>query len=91
MSLDVVRALQKTKGEALVAFKNKIESVLKAASAVDDFKEASEKIRGAVDQIVERVSKNPDQVQVMARDLTTSLAHTYIAALLIGKHSDGLF
>ena len=86
MSLDVVRALQKTKGEALVAYKRKIERVLDSASAVDDFKEASTEIRRAVDQIMKRVSQNPENLQLMARDLTVSLAHTYIAALLIGKH-----
>ena len=88
MSLDVVRALQKTNGEALVAFKSKIESELNAASAVSGFREASAEIRRSVDQIVEKVSKNPESLQLMARDLTVSLAHTYIAALLIGKHRE---
>ena len=85
MSLDVVRALSKTKGEALIALKKKILSVTGAAKGVDELGEAGRKVETAVDQLVKSVVSNQENIEVVARDLTVSIAYTYIAALLIGE------
>ena len=85
MSLDVVRALSKTKGEALIALKMKILSVTGAAQGVDKLGEAGRKVETAVDQLVKSVVSNQENIEVVARDLTVSIAYTYIAALLIGE------
>ena len=85
MSLDVVRALSKTKGEALIALKKKILSVTGAAKGVDELEEAGRKVETAVDQLVKSVVSNQENIEVVARDLTVSIAYTYIAALLIGE------
>ena len=85
MSLDVVRALSKTKGEALIALKKKILSVTGAAEGVDELEEAGRKVETAVDQLLKSVVSNQENIEVVARDLTVSIAYTYIAALLIGE------
>ena len=88
MSLDVVRAITKTKGEALVALVTKVDSVMSTARTVPSLEDVSEKTSRAVKDMVTSVRDNPDRIEAMARDLCVSIAHTYIATLLIGgcKH-----
>ena len=40
---------------------------------------------GAVREILELVERSGDNLESLARDLCESIAHTYIAALLLGK------
>jgi len=83
MSLDVVRAITKTKGEALVALVTKVDSVMSTARTVPSLEDVSEKTSRAVKDMVTSVRDNPDRIEAMARDLCVSIAHTYIATLLI--------
>ena len=85
MSLDVVRAISKTRGEALVALSSKVASVVETSRTVPGLEDVSEKVARAVKDVVTSVRDNPESIEAMARDLCVSIAHTYIATLLIGK------
>ncbi len=85
MSLDVVRALVKSKGEALAAFKARIDEITRKAqlSNIVEVKRASSEIRNATEATVTFAMENSGVLEVAARDFAFSLAHTYIAALLL--------
>merc|ERR1719450_261761 len=83
MSLDVVRAISKTRGEALVALSSKVASVVDTSRTVPGLEDVSEKVARAVKDVVTSVRDNPERIEAMARDLCVSIAHTYIATLLI--------
>jgi len=83
MSLDVVRAIQKTKGEAMTAFHSRVHNILKLASKSPALAATSSIITQSMADIINTLQSNPDCVQAMARDFCLSLAHTYIAALLL--------
>lgn len=84
MSLDVIRALIKTNGEALKAFEAKVSAVADQASKSNQntIKDASKAIRQSSRGILRFASDRPDQLEKASRDLSVSLAHTYIATLL---------
>ena len=82
MSLDVVRALQKTGGEALVALQSRVEEIVK--SAPSSLVDTGASVSLAMSNILKTIHANPDKIQANARDLCLSIAHTYIAALLLG-------
>ena len=83
MSLDVVRALQKTGGEALVALQSRVEEIVK--SAPSSLVDTGAAVSLAMSNILKTIHANPDKIQANARDLCLSIAHTYIAALLLGR------
>ena len=82
MSLDVVRALQKTGGLALVALQSRVEQI--AQNAPPALSSSGCAISTSMSNIVKTIHSNPDEIQANARDLCLSIAHTYIAALLLG-------
>ena len=82
MSLDVVRALQKTGGEALVALQSRVEEIVK--SAPSSLVDTGAAVSLAMSNILKTIHANPDKIQANARDLCLSIAHTYITALLLG-------
>ena len=82
MSLDVVRALQKTGGEALVALQSRVETIVKSSPPA--LVHTATGISQAMSNILKTIHSNPDKIQANARDLCLSIAHTYIAALLLG-------
>lgn len=81
MSLDVVRALQKTGGEALVALQSRVETIVKSSPPA--LVHTATGISQAMSNILKTIHSNPDKIQANARDLCLSIAHTYIAALLL--------
>ena len=83
MSLDVVRALQKTGGEALVALQSRVETIVKRSSPT--LAPTAAGISLAMSNILKTIHDNPDNIHANARDLCLSIAHTYIAALLLGR------
>merc|ERR1712117_768760 len=83
MSLDVIRAIYKTKGEAVIALKSHVDSVVNGARHVPALVSSSDQVSAAMADIVTCVQRHQDNIQTMARDLTVSIAHTYIAALLL--------
>ncbi|XP_059088994.1 acyl-CoA dehydrogenase family member 11-like [Tigriopus californicus] len=84
MSLDVIRALIKTNGEALQAFEARVSAVagLASKSNLGTIQESAEAIRKSARAILHFATERPDQLEKASRDLSVSLAHTYIATLL---------
>lgn len=83
MSLDVVRAIHKTKGEAITAFHFRVKNILQLSSTAPALSKSSSIISQSLSDIISTLQTSPDTVQLMARDFCLSLAHTYIAALLL--------
>ena len=86
MSLDVVRALQKTGGEALVALQSRVEQIVQHSPSA--LSPSGCAISSSMSNIVKTIHSDPDRIQANARDLCLSIAHTYIAALLLGMTPD---
>ena len=82
MSLDVVRALQKTGGEALVALQARVEQIVQ--NSPPSLTASGTAISSSMSNILKTIHSNPERIQASARDLCLSIAHTYIAALLLG-------
>ena len=94
MALDVMRALTKTKGEALRVFRNRILSILRSASTQTSNNAAADpnitatcqSLKSAIHNLIDFVSNNQSEITVMeyaGRDFAVSLAHIYIGALLL--------
>ena len=93
MALDVMRALTKTKGEALRVFRNRILSILRSAStqasnnsADPNITATCQSLKSAIHNLIDFVSNNQSEITVMeyaGRDFAVSLAHIYIGALLL--------
>ena len=88
MSLDLVRAIHKTKGEAMTAFHSRVKNVIELASKASALNKTSSIISKSLSDIISTLQCSPDTVQPMARDFCLSLAHTYIAALLMEHAMD---
>ena len=83
MSLDVLRALSKSKGECYRAFASRIQEVTaNAKNLPEEAAKIGEALKGLTN-IMSEQSANPELLQVIARDLTQNLAHLYIACLLL--------
>jgi hypothetical protein len=83
MSLDVVRAIHKTKGEAITAFHHKVTNILHRSSSAPALKKTSIIISQSLSDIISTLQTSQDNLELMARDLCLSLAQIYIAALLL--------
>lgn len=84
LSLDVLRVLTKSNGEALVCFNNVInEKIQKALSSSGDLKVVAETIVAGLNQTAKVLSDNPRLLDAGARYFAYSLARTYAAAVLI--------
>ena len=81
-SLDTVRAIHKTGGAALAAMLARVERAA-AGAATGPLADTGAEVARAANKLVAAVRTHQDQLQHVARDLTTSLAHVYIAALLL--------
>lgn len=84
LSLDVLRVLTKSNGEALVCFNNVINCKLRnALSTSGDLKSSAEHIVAGLNETAKVISENPRLLEVGARYFAYSLARTYAAAVLI--------
>jgi hypothetical protein len=81
LSLDVLRAIAKTNGQVLVAFRESVLALLtNARGRLEKRKlgDCREHVLRAVDETAVALSKaSPEQVTAAARDLTFSLATIY--------------
>ena len=81
MSLDVMRALTKSKGAALPALNSRLNTIVTSAEAAPALAAPCSALRRAATALSAlRVEEVP---QAAARDLSTSLARTYIGGLLV--------
>merc|ERR1719474_1035819 len=83
MSLDVVRAIHKTRGDALLVFKSHVEQVAGEAEKVSGLESAARQASQASRDIMSIVQQNQNNIETLARDMCVSLAQTYIASLLL--------
>ena len=83
MSLDVLRAIHKTNGEALLALQSCVSRVTKNASQNPKLRDSCTQLESVSRSLFDFIAREPSKVQVAARDLTYSLAHIYIASLLV--------
>ena len=81
--LDMVRALRKTRGEAMIAVQHRVEDNLDKASTVPALDKARLSITQAMADLTMVLHTQQENLELLARDLCLSLAHTYIAALLL--------
>ena len=67
----------------MIALKSHVDSVVAGARHVPGLVSSCDQVSGAMADIVTCVQRHQDNIQTMARDLSVSIAHTYIAALLL--------
>ncbi|XP_076452464.1 acyl-CoA dehydrogenase family member 11-like [Babylonia areolata] len=83
LSLDVLRALAKSKGAVLHAFNAEVNSRLQAAAGITELRQASDKVRKGAESIVGFAASHTSQLEVAARDFAFSIARVAVGALLI--------
>jgi len=83
MALDVIRALAKSKGEALAAFYARVSSAADQGVQSEKLESPSNALRTAVEKTLNLVQKKPEILERAGRDFTISLAHIYIGSLLL--------
>ncbi|XP_062592259.1 acyl-CoA dehydrogenase family member 11-like [Saccostrea cucullata] len=83
LSLDVLRAITKSRGEVLVAFHEDVISKVTKVSRVQELKDQGHRVKEATLQVMNFVQKNPDKLNMAARDLAYSLTRIYMGALLL--------
>ncbi|XP_043192469.1 acyl-CoA dehydrogenase family member 11-like [Amphibalanus amphitrite] len=83
LSLDVLRALAKSRGEAWTALTSDVtERLLPAAAADDSLRPITEKVKSILHDVGNILKKQDSSLEVSARDLSFTIANTYICALL---------
>lgn len=82
MSLDVLRALAKSKGQVLVAYHQRIEEILNSSKS-SSLSESCILLERYLSQLVTFAQKHPDKLEYFARDFAFGLARTLAGALLL--------
>ena len=88
MSLDVLRAIHKTNGEVLNAFKNRVLETTRKGSSHSELKDCCSQLESSLGLVLDFIGNQQHKMETAARDLTVSLGQIYIAALLIEHASD---
>ena len=83
LSLDVLRAIAKTGGEVLKAFRSNVKSRLELALNHTILRDEALRGQILVDNLLDVIQKNPNILEVGARDLAFTLSRLFIAASLI--------
>lgn len=76
LSLDVLRGISKTRGKVLHAVASDVSQ--KLTTFREELKPATDAIMKSLKNIGQFVQNNPEKLEVAARDLTYSIARTYI-------------
>ncbi|GAB6025788.1 hypothetical protein CHUAL_011768 [Chamberlinius hualienensis] len=83
LSLDVLRATMKTKGEVLTAFRSVVKRNVSSALTHPDLQESAKNVLKALEDVEMFIQKRSDVLELAARDLAFSLAEIYIGSALI--------
>ncbi|RWS19480.1 putative acyl-CoA dehydrogenase AidB-like protein, partial [Leptotrombidium deliense] len=83
LSMDVLRVLMKTSGEALKLFETIVVKKLQTALLNERTRDVSERIINSTKELIETVRQNPMVLEVAARDFSYSLARSYIGKLTL--------
>ncbi|CAC5424989.1 Acyl-CoA dehydrogenase family member 11 [Mytilus coruscus] len=84
LSLDVLRCISKSNGQALISLKNDVDN--KLSTAPSDLSKEAEKLQMALKSVLQFVTKNQENLDVLtfaARDLSYSLSRIYMGTLMI--------
>uniref|UniRef100_T1J5D1 Acyl-CoA dehydrogenase/oxidase C-terminal domain-containing protein n=1 Tax=Strigamia maritima TaxID=126957 RepID=T1J5D1_STRMM len=83
MALDVLRAIIKTNGQVMVAFRDDVLEKLEIGKRNVQLKDAIVRVKRSLSAIEMFLHENQDKLEVAARDFAFSLSEIYIGALLI--------
>ncbi|XP_012946238.1 acyl-CoA dehydrogenase family member 11 [Aplysia californica] len=84
LSLDVLRAIQKSSGSVLLHFRDEVTARLLPAKEVGDLEQSACRVEVAMGQVLGAAAQmSPDQLQMAARQFAYSLARIYMGALLL--------
>ena len=78
MSLDVLRALDKSRGKALTALQSAVSQRLDAANPPSSLTDSINSLRDAAEDTVVFAISNPDVMEVAAREFAYGLARIYM-------------
>lgn len=79
LSLDVLRAIHKSSGSALVHYREDVKRRLNSARESEDLVLASEKVEKSLDDVLTMASSiDPEMLQMAARDLAYSLSRIFM-------------
>lgn len=78
LSLDTLRAMHKTQGEAFKSYLREIDQRLTSSAIPKDLEASAAKVKQAANQIAGFVTGNTDSLQLAARELAYSLSRTYM-------------
>ncbi|XP_063396861.1 acyl-CoA dehydrogenase family member 11-like isoform X1 [Mytilus trossulus] len=84
LSLDVLRCISKSNGQALISLKNDVDN--KLSSTPPELSKEAEKLQMALKSVLQFVTKNQGNLDVLsfaARDLSYSLSRIYMGTLMI--------
>ncbi|GFU30972.1 acyl-CoA dehydrogenase family member 11 [Nephila pilipes] len=82
MSLDVIRSL-KTNSETLMSLKKSITLCMEAGKKEGALQESGSKVDKSINYILRFIKNYPELLNIAARDISYSIARSYIGALLI--------
>ena len=78
LSIDVLRALSKSQGRALVSYVKDISERLQAASVPTDLEQSAAKVNESANQIAAFAESNMTSLEPAGREFAFSLARTYM-------------
>lgn len=82
LSLDVLRALAKSKGQVLLSYRQRVQDVLNSQTDPCLSKERA-LLEKCLSQLIDFAQKYPEQLEYVARDFSFGLARTLAGALLL--------
>jgi hypothetical protein len=84
LSLDVLRAVYKSRGSVLETFANEVmrRAELVKTNGSSELHASAEKVKLSLQQTIEFARKNAAKLEVAARDFAFSLTRTYIGKLI---------
>ena len=80
LSLDVLRALNKSQGRALVSYVKDVQERLQSANVPSDLEQSATKVIESANQIAAFARNNLTQLESAGREFAFSLARTYMGA-----------
>lgn len=83
LSLDVLRAVSKTQGGALLSLQTDINQRLQPLLQNDPIQKSAEKVQQGLQQLLDFAKKNPKHLELASRDFAFSIGRLYIGLLLL--------
>jgi hypothetical protein len=93
LSLDVLRAVYKSKGSVLQTFANEVlrRAELVKTSGNAELQSSTDKVKLSLQKTMEFAQKNATKLEVAARDFAFSLARTYMGKQMKWSYNSSIF